>query len=51
MVGIWLKRTVLSSVADQDIANEIVDDPDNEHRVKFVEPSKVDVIEMKVSYT
>lgn len=51
MVGIWLKRTVLSSVADQDIANEIVDDPDNEHRVKFVEPEKVDIIEMKMSYT
>ena len=51
MVGIWLKRTVLSDVADQDIANEIVDDPDNEHRVKFVEPAKVDIIEMKMSYT
>ena len=51
MVGIWLKRTVLSEVADTDIANEIVDDPDNDHRVKFIEPGKVDTIEMKMSYT
>lgn len=50
MVGMWLRRTVLPDVADTDIANEIVDDPDNDHRVKFVEPGKVDIIEMKMSY-
>jgi len=51
MIGIWLKRTVLNSVADTDIANEIVDDPDNEYRVKFVAPAKSDTIEFKMSYT
>jgi hypothetical protein len=50
-VGIWLKRTVLKSVADADIAAEIVVDPTNEHRVIFVAPDKSDTIEMKMSHT
>ena len=50
-VGIWLKRTVLSSVTDADIAAEIVVDPTNEHRVVFVAPDKSDTIEFKMSYT
>lgn len=51
MVGIWLKRIILSEVVDQDISNQIIIDPENSHRVKFVELSKSDTIEMKMSYT
>ena len=50
MLGLWVKREILTDIASSDIDNLVIQDPNDENKVVQNSLSQLDTIEMKFSY-